>query len=116
MNPSELEGDLKEWGEEVERLAKGLDVLNYPSGSQKEFISGTGRPPIPDYYPKHQIRALGNTIEGLVAKYRNILILRYILKMKDREIGRSGECDRGTVPDRVEKAKHLLVKSKYWKL
>lgn len=113
MNPSELEGDLKEWGDMKEMDVKGLSALGFPSG-QPELSSGGGIP-VPNYFPRHQINALNNAIDGLEDKYKNLLIYKYVCKLSDRDVGKTGECDRGTIPNRIEEAKHLLVKSRYWK-
>lgn len=109
-----MEGDLKEWGEAQEKPAKGLSALTYPSGSQQEFSSGDGSPPVPDYFPNHQIQQLGNVIQVMEERYKNILILKYIHRLDDVAIGKSGLCHRNTVPKWINKAKHLLVLSNYW--
>ncbi len=114
MNPKELEGDLHEWGDMKAMDVKGLSALGYPSG-QAELSSGAGRPPTPNYYPKHQIQALNNVIERLEDKYKNLLILIYVGKVSYRAAGKEGICHRKTIPKRLNEAKHLLVKSKYWK-
>jgi hypothetical protein len=110
-----MEGDLKEWGDMKEMDVKGLRALGYPSG-QAETLSGAGKPPTPDYYPKHQIQALNGAIENLETKYKNILILKYACKLDDRAINKEGLCHYNTVPKWIDEAKHLLVKSRYWKL
>lgn len=115
MNPAQLEGDLNEWGEGQESLLTGLNALTYPSGSQQEFTSGNGSPPVPDYYPSHQIQSLGRSIQTLEERYKDILILRYIYGLDDVAIGKEGICHRNTVRKWISKAKHLLVKSRYWK-
>jgi len=115
MSPGELEGDLKEWGEVQEKLATGLNALSYPSGSQQEFISGNGSPPIPDYYPNHKIQALDHAVRNLESKYNDILILVYILRLNDNEASKKIGCTRGNVPKMIKKAKHFLVISRYWR-
>lgn len=114
MNPSELEGDLREWGDEKEMQVKGLNALGYPSG-QTESLSGSGKPPVPDYYPRHQIKALNGVIENMENEHKNILILIYALRLKDAEASRELGCHRSNIPKKLEKAKHLLIKSRYWK-
>ena len=114
MNPSEMEGDLKEWGERMEMNVKGLSALGYPSG-QPDAPCGAGIP-IPDYFPNHQIQALHGAIERLESKYKDILILKYVYKITDYEAAKQAGCHRSNVPNRIDKAKHLLVKSRYWKV
>jgi DNA-directed RNA polymerase specialized sigma24 family protein len=113
MNPHELEGDLCEWAEGKEMEVTGLNALKFPAGSS-EFSSGSGKPPQPDYFPNSQIQALNNAIENLEEKYKDILILKYVLKLIDATAAREAGCHRANVPKRIEKAKHLLVKSRYW--
>ena len=113
MNPSELEGDLREWGDMLEMDVKGLSALGYPSGLP-ETPSGKGSP-VPNYFPRGQINALHRTIEELESKYKNILILKYALKLQDCEAAKEAGCHRSNVPRRIEKAKNLLVRSGYWR-
>lgn len=115
MSPDEMEGDLKEWGEEMEATDIGLNALKYPTGGQGEFSAHTGRPPQPDYFPKHQIKALNNAIWNLEDIYKKLLICLYIFRMSERRVGQEKVCDRSLVKKRLEEAKHLLVKSKYWR-
>ena len=115
MNPKELEGDLKQWGEGKEQDVKGLSALGYPQGGQDDFKSPTGGILVPNYYPDSQIQALAHEIEGMEDKYKHLLILIYALKLNDAEVGKQGLCHRTTVKGRVEEAKILLVASKYWK-
>lgn len=115
MNPKELDGDLCEWAEGKEMEVTGLKALKYPSGGHSEFSAHSGRPPQPDYFPKHQIQALNNAIENLEDKYKNILILKYVLRLIDSDAAKEAGCHRANVPKRINKAKHLLIISRYWK-
>ena len=113
MNPSEMEGDLKEWGERMEMNVKGLSALGYPSG-QPDAPCGAGIP-VPDYFPNHQIQALHGVIESMESKYKDILILKYAYKLKDAEAARELCCHRSNIPKLLDKSKHYLVKSRYWR-
>lgn len=113
MSPDEMDGDLHQWGAMKEMDVTGLSALGFPSG-QPETPSGAGIP-VPNYFPNHQINALNRAIEGLESKYKNILIYKYACKLTDSEVCRREGCHRANVPRRIEKAKHLLVKSRYWK-
>ena len=113
MSPNEMEGDLNEWGAMKEMDVKGLSALGFPSG-QAETPSGAGIP-VPDYFPNHQINALNNVIESLESKYKNLLIYKYVGRLNDSEASRNLECHRSTIPKLLDKAKHYLVKSRYWK-
>ncbi len=114
MNPKELEGDLKQWGEGKEQDVKGLSALGYPQGGQDDFKSPTGGILVPNYYPDSQIQALNSAIENLEDKYKKLLIMVYALKMKDAEVAREEGVHRNKIPRRIEKVKGLLVKSRYW--
>lgn len=114
MNPNDMDGDLHEWGDMMVMDVKGLKALGYPV-RQPELAAGAGKPPVPDYYPKHQIQALNNEIEGLESKYKNLLILKYALKLDDRMIHKEGLCHYNTVPRWLKDIKQILVKSRYWK-
>lgn len=113
MSPSELEGDLHEWGDIKIMDVRGLNALGYPSG-QPETPSGKGIP-VPNYFPRGQINALDRAIEGLENKYKNILILKYACKLTDKEASDIEGCHRANVPRRINKAKDLLVKTRYWR-
>jgi hypothetical protein len=115
MNPSDMDGDLHEWGDMRAEQIKGLEALGYPQGEQGDFKSPSGRPPQPNYYPKHQIQALNKVIEELESKYQSLLIFKYSLKLGDREINRLGLCHYNTIPRWISEIKSILIKSKYWK-
>ncbi|MES0444961.1 MAG: hypothetical protein ABUJ92_00310 [Desulfobacterales bacterium] len=114
MSPDELDGDLHKWGEGKEQDVKGLSALGYPQGGQDDFKSPTGGILVPNYFPDSQIQALNSAIEALEDKYKQLLIYVYTLNMTDAEVSREEGVHRNKIPRRIEKAKGLLVKSRYW--
>jgi len=114
MNPSEMDGDLHEWGDMRSMVVRGLSALGYPSGGHEEFSAHSGKSPQPNYFSKAKIQNLDGVICEMEEKYKNLLICIYICKMNDVETMKQGVCHRNTVRVWLDEAKHLLVKSRYW--
>jgi len=112
-----LNGDLHEWGDGKAGVLDGFSALGYPSVTSYDngYMGHSGRPPVPMYWTNHRIQALNTAIYELNSKIRVILEYHYIKKMGVMEISRACACHRHTVPTRIEKAKTLLIASKFWK-
>lgn len=107
-----IDADLSDWGNMMEMDVRGLSALGYPSGPS-EAPSGAGFP-VPNYFPNGRLNALHRVIEGLDSKYRDLLVLKYAVKLNDRAIHREGLCHFNSIPKRLKEVKEILLKSRYW--